>query len=148
MVTVSMETADPNILIGSVLSMILNYVIIGVAIAYTPKEANTGSENELKIGETKKSNWVITNLPRTNAVSTSSHNFCNLLYDNKGIRKLLYACIYNIRQVCQLALWEVFIIIFFYRTLVAINCLWWLCTLPLAYNCLPTSKTRWFIYIP
>ena len=90
-----METADPNILIGSVLSMILNYVIIGVAIAYTPKEANTGSENELKIGETKKSNWVITNLPRTNAVSTSSHNFCNLLYDNKGIRKLLNAWIYN-----------------------------------------------------
>jgi len=55
-VTVSMETADPNILIGSVLSMILNYVIIGVAIAFTPKETKTGSENELKIGETKKSN--------------------------------------------------------------------------------------------
>jgi len=51
-----METADPNILIGSVLSMILNYVIIGVAIACTPKETKTGSENELKIGETKKSN--------------------------------------------------------------------------------------------
>ena len=33
-----METADPNILIGSVLSMTLNYVIIGVIIAYTPKE--------------------------------------------------------------------------------------------------------------
>ena len=37
---------------------------------------------------------------------------------------------FKVRQVCQLALWEVFIIIFFYRTLVAINCLWWLCTLP------------------
>ena len=48
-----METADPNILIGSVLSMILNYVIIGVAIAYTPKEK---LDDDIKTGEDKKSN--------------------------------------------------------------------------------------------
>merc|ERR1711981_720117 len=50
-VTVWMETADPNILIGSVLSMILNYVIIGVAIAYTPKEKY---DDDIKTDEAKK----------------------------------------------------------------------------------------------
>ena len=33
-----METADPNLLIGSFFSVTLNYVIIVVAIYYTPKE--------------------------------------------------------------------------------------------------------------
>ena len=49
-----METADPNILIGSFLSMILNYVIIGVAIAYTPKDAKLKSDNVTRTS--KKSN--------------------------------------------------------------------------------------------
>lgn len=37
-ITVMMETADPNVLIGYVFSVLLNYLIIGVAIYYTPKE--------------------------------------------------------------------------------------------------------------
>ena len=51
-ITVSMETADPNILVGSVLSMILNYVIIGVAIMYTPKEKKLKSDEDLSNGTT------------------------------------------------------------------------------------------------
>ena len=51
-----METADPNILIGSVLSMTLNYVIIGVIIAYTPKEIPVESENNIDKKEAKKVN--------------------------------------------------------------------------------------------
>ena len=50
-ITVLMETADPNILIGLFLSMILNYVIIGVAVAYTPKE-----KTDEETSEAKKSN--------------------------------------------------------------------------------------------
>ena len=53
-----METADPNILVGSVLSMILNYVIIGVAIMYTPNDKKLKSDDDLsngaKNGTTKK----------------------------------------------------------------------------------------------
>ena len=52
-ITVLMETADPNILIGLFLSMILNYVIIGVAVAYTPKEK---SDDDANTSEAKKSN--------------------------------------------------------------------------------------------
>ena len=33
-----METGDPNILIGYFFSVTLNYLIIAVAIYYTPKE--------------------------------------------------------------------------------------------------------------
>ena len=51
-----METADPNILIGSVLSMTLNYVIIGVIIAYTPKEIRVESESKTDKKEAKKVN--------------------------------------------------------------------------------------------
>ena len=53
-ITVSMETADPNILIGSVLSMTLNYVIIGVIIAYTPKEIPVDSDDNMDTKEAKK----------------------------------------------------------------------------------------------
>ena len=49
-----METADPNILIGSVLSMTLNYVIIGVIIAYTPKEIPIDSDDNMDTKEAKK----------------------------------------------------------------------------------------------
>ena len=55
-ITVTMETADPNILIGSVLSMTLNYVIIGVIIAYTPKEIPVESESKIDEKEAKKKN--------------------------------------------------------------------------------------------
>ena len=55
-ITVTMETADPNILIGSVLSMTLNYVIIGVIIAYTPKEIPVESESNIDKKEAKKVN--------------------------------------------------------------------------------------------
>jgi hypothetical protein len=51
-----METADPNILVGSFLSMILNYVIIGVAVAYTPKGWEEKLDNDVKSSEAKKSN--------------------------------------------------------------------------------------------
>ena len=51
-ITVSMETADPNILVGSVLSMILNYVIIGVAIMYTPKDKKLKCDEDLSNGTT------------------------------------------------------------------------------------------------
>jgi len=40
-VTVMMETGDPNILIGYFFSVTLNYLIIAVAIYYTPKEEVT-----------------------------------------------------------------------------------------------------------
>ena len=40
-VTVMMETGDPNILIGYFFSVTLNYLIIAVAIYYTPKEKVT-----------------------------------------------------------------------------------------------------------
>ena len=53
-ITVTMETADPNILIGSVLSMTLNYVIIGVIIAYTPKEIPVDSDDNMDTKEAKK----------------------------------------------------------------------------------------------
>ena len=53
-ITVTMETADPNILIGSVLSMTLNYVIIGVIIAYTPKEIPVDSDDKMDTKEAKK----------------------------------------------------------------------------------------------
>ena len=56
---------------------------------------------------------MITNLPRTNAVSTSSRNFCNLLYDNKGIRKFVYAWIYNFNMPTSTMRNIVFITIFF-----------------------------------
>ena len=49
-----METADPNILIGSVLSMTLNYVIIGVIIAYTPKEIPVEGDGKMEPSEAKK----------------------------------------------------------------------------------------------
>ena len=49
-----METADPNILIGSVLSMTLNYVIIGVIIAYTPKEIPVEDDGNMEPSEAKK----------------------------------------------------------------------------------------------
>ena len=55
-ITVTMETADPNILIGSVLSMTLNYVIIGVIIAYTPKEVPVESESNIDKKDAKKVN--------------------------------------------------------------------------------------------
>ena len=53
-ITVTMETADPNILIGSVLSMTLNFVIIGVIIAYTPKEIPVDSDDNMDTKEAKK----------------------------------------------------------------------------------------------
>merc|ERR1712141_861710 len=53
-ITVTMETADPNILIGSVLSMTPNYVIIGVIIAYTPKEVPVDSDDKMDTKEAKK----------------------------------------------------------------------------------------------
>ena len=53
-ITVTMETADPNILIGSVLSMTLNYVIIGVIIAYTPKEIPVEDDGNMEPSEAKK----------------------------------------------------------------------------------------------
>ena len=46
-VTVMMETGDPNVLVGLFFSVTLNYLIIAIAIYYTP------SEEELK-GQTKK----------------------------------------------------------------------------------------------
>jgi len=55
-ITVWMETADPNILIGSFLSVILNYVIIGVAIAYTPKHTKEKSDPDILTNESKKFN--------------------------------------------------------------------------------------------
>jgi len=37
-VTVLMETGDPNILVGYFFSVTLNYLIIGIAVYYTPKD--------------------------------------------------------------------------------------------------------------
>jgi len=45
-VTVVMETADPNILIGYFFSVTLNYLIIGVAIYYTPKESSDDKKTD------------------------------------------------------------------------------------------------------
>ena len=33
-----METGDPNILVGYFFSVTLNYLIIGIAVYYTPKD--------------------------------------------------------------------------------------------------------------
>ena len=51
-----METADPNILIGSVLSMTLNYLVIGVIIAYKPKEISDESDGKINEEDAKKVN--------------------------------------------------------------------------------------------
>ena len=45
-VTVMMETGDPNILIGYFFSVTLNYLIIAVAIYYTPEEKVTKKKTE------------------------------------------------------------------------------------------------------
>ena len=55
-ITVTMETADPNILIGSVLSMTLNYLVIGVIIAYKPKEISDESDGKINEEDAKKVN--------------------------------------------------------------------------------------------
>jgi len=45
-ITLVMETADPNILIGLIFSVVLNYVIIGVAIYYTDTAAAAAHTKE------------------------------------------------------------------------------------------------------
>ena len=50
-ITVWMETADPNLLIGSILSAILNYLIILIAIIYTPADKKLKCDDDLPQGE-------------------------------------------------------------------------------------------------
>jgi len=45
-ITVMMETSDPNVLVGLFFSVFFNYLIIGVAIYYTPKEELDQSEKK------------------------------------------------------------------------------------------------------